>query len=80
MPCPPQKEMYTIAWGPSQQHSQFNFTCILNAYNVPDLAQMLEEWKETNLIANPPSRVQAISGAKSAQEESSAIRQNWPAP
>lgn len=44
------------------------------------LAQMLEAWKETNVIVNPPSRVQAISGARNAQEESSATRQSWLAP
>lgn len=44
------------------------------------LAQMLEAWKKPMLLSIPPSRVQAISGARNAQEGSSATRQSWLAP
>lgn len=52
------------AWGPRLQCSQFNSTCILSSCYVPGLAQILGEWKETNLIANPlpGSRTSLVPG------------------
>lgn len=53
-PCPPQKGRRTHrAWGPGQKHPQFNSAHFLSTWYAPGLAQLLEVWKENNLLANP---------------------------
>lgn len=41
------------AWGPGQKHPQFSSAHFLSTWYAPGLAQLLEVWKENNLLANP---------------------------